>query len=141
MAHSSPATRLLDGLRLEASGVPIYVQVREQVLQALAAGGLQRGDQMPTLRQVAVALKIDINTVRRAYDALERAGAISIRHGRGAFVEGPPAPPAPPDPKTAADALDGLARQTLAAARALGFAPDALVRRLVELSHPKGPER
>jgi GntR family transcriptional regulator len=126
---------LLAGLRLEASGVPIYVQVREQVLQALAAGLLQPGDQMPTLRQVAVALKIDINTVRRAYDALERAGAISIRHGRGAFVEGPP------DPQSAAEALDGLARQTLAAAQALGVTPDALVRRLVELSHPKGPER
>src|SRR5258708_7522696 len=62
-------------LRLEDTGGPIYVQLREQFLRAMGAGLLSPGDQMPTMRQVAVALKVDLNTVRHAYDELERLGA------------------------------------------------------------------
>jgi GntR family transcriptional regulator len=63
-------TQLLKSLRLDNSGVPIYVQLREQILRSLGAGVLASGDQMPTMREVAVALKIDLNTVRHAYDEL-----------------------------------------------------------------------
>ena len=71
-------TDLLKTLCLESSGVPIYVQLREQILRQLGAGVLSTGDQMPTMREVAVALKIDLNTVRHAYDELERMGAITL---------------------------------------------------------------
>ena len=135
MSTPTPAVRLLDELRLAASGVPIYVQVRDQVLRALAAGVLAPGDQMPTMRQVAVALRIDLNTVRRAYDELERAGAPIVQHGRGTFVA---TPPEPHDPAAEARRLDGLARQTLATAAALGVGAQALVRRLSELIEEKG---
>ncbi|MGB8608589.1 GntR family transcriptional regulator, partial [Bradyrhizobium sp.] len=81
---------MLKSLRLDNSGVPIYVQLREQILRNLGAGVLDRGDQMPTMREVAVALKIDLNTVRHAYDELERMGAITLVRGRGSFVAQPP---------------------------------------------------
>ena len=83
-------TDLLKALRLESSGVPIYVQLREQILRQLGAGVLAAGDQMPTMREVAVALKVDLNTVRHAYDELERMGAITLVRGRGSFVAKPP---------------------------------------------------
>src|SRR4030095_6255722 len=83
-------TDLLKALRLESSGVPIYVQLREQILRHLGAGVLAPGDQMPTMREVAVALKVDLNTVRHAYDELERLGAITLVRGRGSFVAKPP---------------------------------------------------
>ena len=135
MPPPPPAVRLLDELKLAATGVPIYVQVRDQALRALAAGVLAPGDQMPTMRQVAVALRIDLNTVRRAYDELERAGALTVQHGRGTFVAGPPEPH---DPEAEGRSLDGLARQTLATAAALGIDPGDLLRRLTELLEEKG---
>ena len=63
--------------------MPISVQIREQMLRAIGAGILGPGDQMPTMRQVAVALKVDLNTVRHAYDELQQAGAIVILRARG----------------------------------------------------------
>ncbi len=51
-------------LRLEDNGVPIYVQLRDQFLRIMGQGGLKTGDQMPTMRQVAVALRVDLNTER-----------------------------------------------------------------------------
>jgi GntR family transcriptional regulator len=123
--------QLLDLIRLEETGVPIYVQIREQVLRALGAGLLQPGEQMPTMRQSAVALRIDLNTVRHAYDELERLGAISLIRGRGSFVA---APPAAPDPAAAAMLTDNLARQALATAAASGVDPLALADRIAALA-------
>ena len=122
------------GLRIEATGVPIYVQLREQFLHAMGSGQLTAGDQMPTMRQVAVALKVDLNTVRHAYDDLERAGALVLVRGRGSFVAEPP-------PAMEGDAheaeTDALARRTLAAAAALGVDPMALSQRIAALAADK----
>lgn len=114
--------------------MPIYVQLRDQVLRVLAAGALSPGDQMPTMRQVAVALRIDLNTVRHAYDELERAGAITLERGRGSFVA---RPPAAPDPQAR---LDDLAAEALAMARAAGVDPAALARTLTRLVTRKESE-
>jgi len=121
-------------LRLGDTGVPIYVQLREQFLRAMGAGLLTPGDQMPTMRQVAVALKVDLNTVRRAYDELERLGAVQLVRGRGSFVAQPP-----PAMEGAAHEteIDNLARQTLAAAAALGVDPRALADRIAALAAEK----
>ena len=125
---------VLANLRLGESGVPIYVQLREQLLGAIGAGTLAPGDQMPTMRQVAVALKVDLNTVRHAYDELERAGAIRLERGRGSFVAD-----APPmiDADARAAQLDNLARQSLAVARAQGIAPQVLAERILSLAASK----
>ena len=121
-------------LRLGDTGVPIYVQLREQFLRSMGAGLLKPGDQMPTMRQVAVALKVDLNTVRRAYDELERQGAVELIRGRGSFVAQPP--PAMEGPARETE-TDNLARQTRAAAAALGIDPRALADRIAALAAEK----
>lgn len=127
-------TDLLKSLRLDNSGVPIYVQLREQILRNLGAGVLDRGDQMPTMREVAVALKIDLNTVRHAYDELERMGAITLVRGRGSFVAQPP--PAM-GVRAQAVQIDSLAKQALATAAAAGIDPVALADRIKALAKQK----
>ena len=126
--------QILSALRIETKGVPIYVQLREQLLRAMGAGLLAPGDQMPTMRQVAVALKVDLNTVRHAYDDLERLGALSRVRGRGSFVAVPP--PAMEGAEHQAE-TENLARQTLAAAAALGVDPLALAERIAGLAAKK----
>jgi GntR family transcriptional regulator len=127
-------TDLINSLRLDNSGVPIYVQLREQILRSLGAGMLDRGDQMPTMREVAVALKIDLNTVRHAYDELERLGAIKLVRGRGSFVADPP--PAM-GVRAQAVQIDNLAKQALAMAAAAGIDPAALADRIKTLAKQK----
>jgi GntR family transcriptional regulator len=124
-------TSLLKSLHLINSGVPIYVQLREQILRSLGAGMLARGDQLPTMREVAVALKINLNTVRHAYDELERMGAITLIKGRGSFVA---EPPPPLGIRARAMQIDSLARQTLATAAATGIDRAALADRMKVLA-------
>jgi GntR family transcriptional regulator len=126
--------QILAALRLGDTGVPIYVQLREQFLRAMGAGLMTPGDQMPTMRQVAVELKVDLNTVRRAYDELERLGAVTLVRGRGSFVAEPP--PAMQG-RAHETETDKLAHQTLAAAAALGVDPVALSRRIAALAADK----
>ena len=68
---------MLDILSVQDNGVPIYVQLREQILALIGRGTLKPGTQVPTMRQVAVALKIDLNTVQRAYDLLQQQNIIT----------------------------------------------------------------
>jgi len=68
------------------SGVPIYVQIVEQVQQLVASGKLKPGDQLPTVRQLASELRVNFNTVARAYRMLDEAGVISTQQGRGTYI-------------------------------------------------------
>src|SRR5687767_12848195 len=72
----------LDG----ASGVPVYRQLIDQVLVAIASGTLQPCDQLPTVRQLAVDLSINPNTVVRAYRELEIRGILTTQQGTGTFI-------------------------------------------------------
>jgi GntR family transcriptional regulator len=120
-----------DMLQIHSGGVPIYIQLREQLLGAIGAGRLRPGQRMPTMRQVAVALKIDLNTVKHAYDELERAGAITLLRGRGTFVaEAPPAI----DQATQDSRAEALAHRTIAAANASGTDPADVARRIIVLA-------
>jgi GntR family transcriptional regulator len=69
-----------------ASGVPVYRQIMDQVMAGVASGTLRTGDQLPTVRQLAVDLEINPNTVVRAYKELEIRGLIDTHHGTGTFV-------------------------------------------------------
>ncbi len=68
------------------SRVPIYAQIVEQVGALIAAGVLRPGDQLPTVREAAVDLQVNFNTVARAYRLLHEAGVISTQQGRGTYV-------------------------------------------------------
>src|SRR5437762_12280412 len=69
-----------------ALGVPIYLQLMEQVKHAAATGALRPGEQLPGIRPLAEELVINPNTVAKAYRELEHEGVIELRHGAGAFV-------------------------------------------------------
>jgi len=71
------------------SGVPVYVQLVEQVLTHLSAGNLKPGDQLPTVRQMASELRVNFNTIARAYRMLDDAGLISTQQGRGTYIVEP----------------------------------------------------
>ena len=71
-----------------ATGVPIYLQLMEQVKHAIETGALRAGDQLPGIRPLAEELVINPNTVAKAYRELEHDGLIELRHGAGAFVTG-----------------------------------------------------
>src|SRR5256714_778055 len=67
-------------------GVPIYLQLMEQVKHAIETGALRAGEQLPGIRPLAEELVINPNTVAKAYRELEHEGIIELRHGAGAFV-------------------------------------------------------
>ena len=69
-----------------ASGVPVYRQIMDQVMAGVASGAVSTGDQLPTVRQLAVDLEINPNTVVRAYKELEIRGLIDTHHGTGTFI-------------------------------------------------------
>jgi GntR family transcriptional regulator len=71
-----------------SSGVPIYLQLMEQVKHNIETGALRAGDQLPGIRPLAEELVINPNTVAKAYRELEHEGVIELRHGAGAFVAG-----------------------------------------------------
>lgn len=68
------------------SGTPVYRQIVEGVRHQVAAGTLEPGERLPTVRGLATELGVDRNTALRAYRILERDGVISMQHGRGTFV-------------------------------------------------------
>jgi len=76
---------------------PIYAQLDRAVRAAIATGRLKVGEQLPTVRQLAVELSVNANTVARVYAELERAGVLETRRGVGSFVAATPEQAHPPD--------------------------------------------
>src|SRR6185436_20234024 len=111
-----------------ASGVPVYLQLIEQVKHAIDVGALRSGEQLPAIRRVAEDLVINPNTVAKAYRELEHAGVIELRQGAGAFIAERPAQAAPTDRLIAAQKV---VADTIRALRAEGLSEEE-IRRLVE---------
>jgi len=123
---------------IEKSGVPIYVQIRDQMQRAIGSGTLRPGEQLPTMRQLAVELKIDLNTVRRAYDELERSGVILILRARGTYVaEKPP----PMDVAQQARKVQSLAHKVIALATSSGIDPADVASELLRVTKKRGTKR
>ena len=74
------------------SGIPIYLQVVERIKERLAGGQLKPGDQLPTVRSLALELRVNFNTIARAYRLLDEAGVISTQQGRGTYIMEMPPP-------------------------------------------------
>jgi GntR family transcriptional regulator len=112
------------------SGIPIYIQIMDHIRQLVASGELQAGDQLPTVRQLATDLRINWNTVARAYKLLDEARLISTQQGRGTYIW-----EAPSEETTQAlrqQALEGLTRRYISAAARLGCTPEDVSAILVQ---------
>jgi GntR family transcriptional regulator len=89
------ADDLLDQWQVEYhSGIPVYRQIINQACAAVAAGTLKRGDQLPTIRALSESLKVNPNTVAKAYHELELKGIIVSERGSGSFIQAQPVAPA-----------------------------------------------
>lgn len=123
-----------------SSGVPIYLQLMEQVKHGVETGALRPGDQLPGIRPLAEELVINPNTVAKAYRELEHEGVIELRHGAGAFVAANARAKKVTDKVRAGQAIVAAAIEKL---RASGVTNDE-IRRLFEaelagLTKPGGP--
>ncbi|MDP2325139.1 MAG: GntR family transcriptional regulator [Gammaproteobacteria bacterium] len=118
-------------IRLEpGSGVPVYRQIIDQVMAGVAAGVLMPGAQLATVRQLAVDLAVNPNTVLRAYKELEIRGIVSTQQGSGTFIT---AKKVEQDEVARQGRLDRLAVDVAARAGAEGFGLDELMERLAEM--------
>ena len=104
---------------------PIYAQLERGLRAAIATGRLRPGDQLPTVRQLAVDLRVNANTVARVYTELERNGVLETRRGVGSFVSATPAQAHPPRERERR--LRTFATRVLADADAAGFTVEELV--------------
>ena len=107
---------------------PIYAQLERGVRAAIATNRLRPGDQLPTVRQLAVDLQINANTVARVYAELERAGVIETKRGVGSFITATPAQAHPP--REQERRLRGFVMRVLAEAAAAGFTIDEVMAAL-----------
>src|SRR5439155_25066702 len=109
---------------------PIYAQVERGLRASIAAGRLKPGDQLPTVRELAVELGVNANTVARVYAELERAGVLETRRGVGSFVAAGRAAARPIQEKVRR--LRDFVTRILADADKVGFDIDDLLRELSE---------
>jgi GntR family transcriptional regulator len=112
-----------------ASGVPVYRQIIDQILGGIASGALSPGDQLPTVRQLAVELAVNPNTVVRAYRELEIRGLLSTQQGVGTFITTLPVKPGDAERQRQ---LDQLVGSLMARAGSAGFTADDIIDRIRE---------
>jgi len=120
-----------------SSGLPIYLQLMEQVKHAIETGALRPGEQLPGIRPLAEQLVMNPNTVAKAYRELEHEGVIELRQGSGAFVSRNAAIRRAPDSLRAAQSMVASTVQRL---RGRGLGNDE-IRRLVEAEIARIPEK
>ena len=113
---------------------PIYAQLERGLRAAIATSRLRPGEQLPTVRQLAVELRVNANTVARVYTDLERAGVIETRRGVGSFISATPVQARPP--REHERRLRAFITRVLADADAAGFTIDEVIAALRE--HRKG---
>jgi GntR family transcriptional regulator len=111
-------------------GLPIYAQIVDSVRHLVATGELKPGEQLPTVRDLAAQLGVNVNTVARAYDMLDKAGVISTQQGRGCYIADRP------DEQQLGRhrrrALRAIAEQTLLEALSLGYTVGEVEEALTE---------
>jgi GntR family transcriptional regulator len=117
--------------RLDAhSGVPVYRQIIDQIMGGLASGALTPGDRLPTMRQLAVDLRINPNTVIRAYREMEIRGVLETQQGSGTFVA---QAKVKPDELERQRRLNQIVSDVVARTGAAGFSLQELLEQLNDL--------
>jgi GntR family transcriptional regulator len=119
------------------SGVPAYLQLVQQVRQAIRLGILRPGDQLPTVKEVVTSLTINPNTVLHAYRQLDLEGLVEGRRGVGTFVSAHPVPPPPDDLKGLRSSLE----RWVGRARAGGLDDEAIAALVAEAVRPSPVSR
>lgn len=131
------ATKVEFRLELK-SGVPVYRQLMDQVLIGVASGALLPGDQLPTVRQLAVDLSINPNTVVRAYKELEIRGFLTTQQGTGTFIT---SQPVKRDEVQRQERLSRMVAEFVARAASDGYSIAEIAERLSELSGEAAVQR
>jgi GntR family transcriptional regulator len=103
------------------SNVPIYIQIEDSITSMIAAGQLQPGEQLPTIRELAAKIRVNLNTVARAYFELDKEGVISTQRGKGTFVSG--VPDQNQIERTRIKLLHSIVESALEEASGLGYSP------------------
>jgi GntR family transcriptional regulator len=106
------------------SGIPIYLQVVERIKERLAAGQLKPGDQLPTVRSLALDLRVNFNTIARAYRIMDESGIISTQQGRGTYIL--EVPSLEVSESIRLKALEDLTQRYITDAERLGVSPEEL---------------
>ena len=106
------------------SGLPIYTQIVNQVQAQVVGGVLKPGDQLPTVRALAEELRVNFNTVARAYRILDEARIISTQQGRGTFII--EIPPPKVTERLRKESLEALTQRYISEAVRLGFSKDEI---------------
>jgi GntR family transcriptional regulator len=109
-----------------SDGRPMYLQIMEQIKQKVAVGDWPRGEEIPSIRQLAMDLRVSVITVKRAYLELEREGVIETQHGKGSRVAADPTL----SPRLWDEELAQVLDQAVRLGALLGLAPEELVLRL-----------
>jgi GntR family transcriptional regulator len=109
---------------------PLYAQLERGIRAAIATGRLAPGTQLPTVRELAVDLSVNANTVARVYVDLERAGVLQTRRGVGTFVAAEPPPQVIQKKSQREPELRALVQRLLDEAAARGFAADEVLKQL-----------
>ncbi|MEN6410365.1 MAG: GntR family transcriptional regulator [Anaerolineaceae bacterium] len=107
---------------------PIYLQIARQIQQLVTAGDLHQGDQLPTVRELATELRINFNTVARAYRMLDESRLISTQRGRGTYIWETPSPQSVQELRQVG--LQELAQKYLEDALQMGFSPQEALETL-----------
>ena len=110
------------------SGLPIYIQITNQIESQVIGGKLQPGDQLPTVRALASDLRVNFNTVARAYRMLDEARIISTQQGRGTYIT--EKPPTDVSEKLRRETLEALTQRYISEATRLEFSKSE-IRQLV----------
>ena len=117
----------------------LYLQIARQVEQLVAAGELKLGDQLPTVRELATELRINFNTVSRAYHLLDEARLISTQRGRGTYIWEEPTEETMRQIRK--KSLEDLARNYLEHAARLGFTGEDALNEIIEILASGHPEK
>jgi GntR family transcriptional regulator len=119
----------------QSDGRPMYLQIMDQIKQRIAVGEWARGQEIPSIRQLAVTMRVSVITVKRAYLELEREGVIVTQHGKGSTVAS--------DPELRQQLyeqqFDGHVEQVVRLGSLLGLTPDELADRIDQAAGKLSP--
>jgi GntR family transcriptional regulator len=141
-AYSIYTVYTLMSLKLEfilsqTDGRPMYLQIMEQIKNQVTLGDWPQGFKLPSIREMAVATRVSVITVKRAYQELESEGVIVTQHGKGSFISEIDNLSA----QIKEQEMDKYLNQAIAIARSIGMSVEQLQTRLTELQKPNGQQK